>query len=172
MQVMPAPKRESTLRDGDERAQLDSFLDFFRETLIAKCEGLDLEQLVRRPVESSDLTLLGLVRHMTAVEQWWFEHVFAAIASPPYYDSAHDDDADFHDLRTTPLEQVFANYDAACARSREIAEGVGLETLAATSGPRGVANLRWIYVHMIEEYARHCGHADLLREMIDGSTGY
>ena len=172
MQRMDAPRRQPSIPTGEERAQLDSFLDFFRETLLAKCAGLNLEQLVERPVPSSDLTLLGLLRHMTGVEQWWFEVVFAGVDAKPFYNNDHDADADFHDLRAAPLKQVLANFDSACARSRELSEGCDLDREATNSGPRGVVNLRWIYVHMIEEYARHCGHADLLREMVDGQTGY
>lgn len=158
--------------NGSEIAQLTAWLDFYRATLIVKCAGLDLGQLTMRPVASSSLSLLGLIRHMTFVEQVWFESTFANFAAPTYYSRDVDPDSDFNDLDSAPLEQVLANFDAACERSRELSEGHPLDTMAASQRRGREVDLRWIFIHMIEEYARHCGHADILRELIDGSTGY
>ncbi len=157
---------------GDERTQLEGWLDFYRATLLAKCAGLDLEQLTRRPVPSSALSLLGLVRHMTLVEQAWFEFTFANFAAASYYELGTDPDADFHDLASHSLAEVGANFDTACERSRQLSAGHDLSAMAAALRRGREVDLRWIHLHMIEEYARHLGHADLLREMIDGTTGY
>jgi hypothetical protein len=152
--------------------QLSSWLDFYRATLIYKCAGLGVEELSMHPVAASSLSLLGLIRHMTFVEQVWFESTFANFAAPTYYGRDVDPDADFNDLASVPLDKVLANYDAACSRSRELSEGHPLDTMAASQRRGREVDLRWIFIHMIEEYARHCGHADILRELIDGSTGY
>jgi len=157
---------------GTELDQLTGWLDFYRATLMFKCEGLDLEQLTRRPVATSTLSLLGLVRHMTFVEQHWFEFTFANFAATTYYGKDADPDADFNDLESVPLDQVWKNYRTACARSRELSLGHGLDEMAKYPRRGREVDLRWIFLHMIEEYARHCGHADILRELIDGATGY
>ena len=172
MDTFTAPGRPHPLHAGPERDQVDAWLDFYRATLLTKCDGLGLEQLSARPVASSDLSLLGLVRHMTLVEQNWFDAVFAGLEVEWYYDTSVDHDADFHDLTSAPLEEVVRRYDEACARSRVAATGHDLDEMAAKPRPGREVDLRWIYLHMIEEYARHCGHADLIRELIDGTTGY
>jgi uncharacterized damage-inducible protein DinB len=164
--------RAAPLLSGPERAQLESWLDFYRATLILKCAGLSVEQLSTRPVATSDLTLLGLLRHMTFVEQVWFEKVFAGLAIDDYYKRDDDRDADFHELTSSPLDDVVQLFYTACSTSRALSSGHELDEMALVAGRGRQVDLRWIYVHMIEEYARHCGHADLLRELIDGSTGY
>ena len=172
MDTITAPERPFPRRTGPERDQVDSWLDFYRATLLTKCDGLDVDRLCARPVASSDLSLLGLVRHMTLVEQHWFDSVFAGLDVEWAYDTSVDGDADFHDLADTPLDEVVRRYEEACARSRVAATGHDLDEMAARPARGGDVDLRWIHLHMIEEYARHCGHADLLRELIDGTTGY
>ena len=172
MEFIDAAERPKAPDHGDEHAQLTGWLDFYRATLLNKCAGLDLDALTRRPVAASTLTLLGLLRHMTRVEQVWFESTFANFAAASYYEVDTDPDADFNDLASHSLEQVVANFHAACARSRQLSNGRDLGAMAAALRRGREVDLRWIHLHMIEEYARHCGHADLLRELIDGSTGY
>jgi uncharacterized damage-inducible protein DinB len=151
-----------------EREMLETWLDFHRATLLFKCAGLDDEQLKRRACPPSTLSLLGLVRHMNEVEAGWFGRFVGD--SQPVYSTDEWPDADFDDLDTADAAADFAAFEAQCARSRERATGRGLDETFV--GRRGNAiSLRWIYVHMIEEYARHNGHADLLRERIDGVTG-
>jgi uncharacterized damage-inducible protein DinB len=171
MESFDAPPRQWPAPSGDERAQLEAWLDYYRATLLVKCAGLDQAQLATRAIPPSELTLLGLVRHMTLVEQWWFEATFAGLPVDEYYAKADDRDADFHDLASATLEEVRSNYDKACQRSRDLSEGHPLDEIAKKPNSDGAVDLRWIFVHMIEECARHCGHADLLREVLDGTTG-
>ena len=172
MDRLPLSERAAPLNSGPERLQLESWLDFQRTTLLIKCADLDVGQLRRQPVATSLLSLLGLLRHMTFVEQVWFDAVFSGIEAPEYFKRAEDRDADFRDLDGATLDEVYHLYLRACARSREVASGHDLDEMAAVERRGRHVDLRWIYVHLIEEYARHLGHADLLREMIDGSTGY
>ncbi|ADJ48321.1 hypothetical protein AMES_6496 [Amycolatopsis mediterranei S699] len=163
--------------DGDEAATLLGFLDYHRATLTWKCAGLDAAGL-RVTVASSKMTLGGLLKHLAYVEDHWFSRVlfdrertapFDAVdwtATPDWdWDSAADD---------TP-EQLFGLWEDAVARSRESVAKVlenGLSQPARRPWPDGLTpSLRWILVHMIEEYSRHNGHADLIRESIDGSAG-
>ncbi|WP_433334183.1 DinB family protein [Spirillospora sp. CA-294931] len=148
------------------------FLEFQRETLIWKCSGLLPDQLRLRAVPPSELSLLGLVRHLTDVERNWFSRVLAGEdVRPVYWRDAPARDTDFI-VEGADIEESFRLWYEACARSRELTAAA--ESLGATGvHPRTglVHSLRWILTHMIEEYARHNGHADLLRERIDGETG-
>jgi Protein of unknown function (DUF664) len=157
---------------GDERTQLDAWLDFYRGTLLEKCDGLRPDQLKMRPVETSMLSLLGLVRHFTFVEQGWFESSFAGHDVEEYFKTETDRDFDFRELDSAAAEEVFDLYLRVIERSRELSKGHDLDEPAAKPRRGRETDLRWIYLHMIEEYARHCGHADLIRELIDGTTGY
>jgi uncharacterized damage-inducible protein DinB len=172
MDQIAVPDRPRPLNSGPERAQLESWLDFHRATLVTKCAGLDLESLCARPVASSTLSLLGLLRHMTMVEQVWFQMTLAGHEVAPYYRRDDDRDADFNDLASATLDDVVALFHATCETSRELAAAHDLDDMAAVVRRGRAVDLRWIYIHMIEEYARHNGHADLLRELIDGATGY
>ena len=172
MITMDESSRVYPLLSGPERDQLESWLDFYRATLLLKCAGLNAEQLSTRAVPSSDLTLLGLLRHMTFVEQVWFEKIFAGRDVDDYYKRVDDRDADFHDLTSASLDEVVQLFTTACSTSRALSSGRDLDEMALVVRRGRQVDLRWIYVHMIEEYARHCGHADLLRELIDGATGY
>lgn len=167
MDQIEEPETPVLVPFGDERTQLESFLDFFRTSLLHKCAGLTIEQLKTRAVAPSTLTLLGLLRHMALVEQVWFDVRFAGHDVNTYFSSPEDPDADFNDLDGAPLDEVYSTYVAACSRSRELAKGHDLGELVKNGRE---VDLRWIHLHLIEEYARHCGHADFLRELIDGVT--
>jgi len=169
--VIIAPPRREPEFNGPEKSQLEAWLDYHRATLLIKCANLAVQQLATPAVPPSTLTLLGLLRHMTIVEQYWFHKIFADQDVVPAYDSPDDPDAEFNDLASATLEEVERNFLDACAKSREIVADADLFSLARAARPSTPIDLRWICVHMIEEYARHNGHADLLRECIDGATG-
>lgn len=172
MDTFSAPDNRTLQDKGDERSQLESWLTFYRESLLIKCDALNEEQLKRRPVNTSELSLLGLVRHMTKVERYWFEIVFLNARVRGYYSTREDPNADFRNLDDTGLDEVFANFSATIETVNECVRGHELDELAKKARGEQVVDLRWIYLHMIEEYARHCGHADIIRELIDGVTGY
>jgi uncharacterized damage-inducible protein DinB len=151
---------------------LEEWLDYHRATLLRKCAGLDDEQLRRDSCGPSNLSLLGLVRHLTDVERgWWLRGVAGKSAEevPPLYYSDNDPDGDFDNVGTADPGAVFAAYDRAVADMRAATADAELDRTFDSGG--APCSLRWVYLHMIEEYARHNGHADLLRERIDGATG-
>jgi hypothetical protein len=155
-----------------EREMLDAWLDYHRATLLVKCEGLADEQLRTRSVEPSSLSLLGLVRHMTEVERNWFRRVLVAEDAKPLYYAPGNDDGDFDDVETADVAADLARFRDEVEMCRRIAaEHPDLDTIGKGARHGREFSLRWIYVHMIEEYARHNGHADFLRERIDGRTG-
>ena len=157
---------------ADERETLAAYLDFHRATLEVKCTGLSDGQLRERPVPPSKLSLLGLVRHVTEVERGWFGNCVARRGLRPLYYSEPDNlDGDFDDLDDAPVAEVLAAWRATCNESREIVAAADSLDDLGTRGDGSDVTLRWVVVHMIEEYARHNGHADLLRERIDGATG-
>lgn len=151
---------------------LEGWLDFHRQTLLLKCAGLTAEQLRTASVQPSSLTLLGLLRHMAEVERWWFRMNFAGERLDDLYNTEASPDGDFDDLADADPEAAVATLHAEVELARAAAAARALdETFVSLSGQRKELNLRWVYVHMIEEYARHNGHADLIRERIDGVTG-
>ncbi|MFF0654045.1 MULTISPECIES: DinB family protein [Micromonospora] len=158
---------------ADERTMLEGWLNHHRDTLVHKCAGLTAEQLRTRSVEPSGLTLLGLVRHMADVERWWFRHNAAALELPDLFDYSADPDADHNDIADADPAEAFATLRAEIEAGREAVVDLPLEhTFVHRRGDTlNEISLRWVYVHMIEEYARHNGHADLIRERIDGVTG-
>ena len=169
--IAPDVKRTEPFWPADERTALQGWLDYHRATLRWKCAGLDDAQLTARPVKSSTLSLLGLVRHMAEVERSWFRQRFGGQAGFGYlYCSDEYPDGDFDLADGTRAEADFAAFAAECAAADEAARGRSLDD-TFKSGDGSPLDLRWIYLHMIEEYARHNGHADLIREMIDGVTG-
>ncbi len=125
----------------------------------------------RRSVEPSRLSLLGLVRHLAEVEAWWFRSNLTGVHVHGFYGPEDNEEGDFEDLDSVPAEEVFARYAEECRLADEAAAGLPLETTFRSIGRGTELDLRWLYLHMIEEYARHNGHADLLRERIDGQTG-
>jgi uncharacterized damage-inducible protein DinB len=168
-----APTRPALLYTGSENDQLAAWLDWYRATLLTKAADLSVEQLKALPVATSELTLLGLVRHMTGCEEWWFQEQLTGVAPNYTYDASEDPDVDFHDLDSHSVVDVWAAFDAAVDVSRRALEAADLDAPAAGTRQDGSAiSVRWIANHMIEEYARHVGHADILRELIDGATGY
>lgn len=157
---------------SDERTALDEWLDYHRATLLLKCAGLAAAALRRRSCEPSTLSLLGLVRHMTDVERGWFVRGVAGRtdASPLYY-SDDNPDGDFDDVDTADPDEAFAAYRRACDEAREAVTGVGLDDTFPRQRDGSMYSVRWVYLHMIEEYARHNGHADLLREHAYSAAG-
>ncbi len=156
---------------ADERTSLEGWLDYYRQTLLVKCAGLTPEQLRIRSVPPSELSLLGLVRHLAEVERWWFRRCLAGEDLPNLYWSSDNPDADFTDVDTADAPTDFATYQAEVALAREIVKGRSLDEKFRHPRQGHQMDLRWLFLHMIEEYARHCGHADLIRERIDGVTG-
>ncbi|MFD7602825.1 DinB family protein [Streptomyces mirabilis] len=160
---------------ADERAMLEAWLDFHRATLALKCSGLKDDQLRLAAAAPSSMMLLGLVQHLTEVERNWFQRVFAGQDLPPVFGESNLDG--FVLLPDRALDEVMAVWQAEIARGRELIADASLDDSGRLSeqeaghvGDQGVS-LRWIMVHMIEEYARHNGHADVIRERIDGVTG-
>jgi uncharacterized damage-inducible protein DinB len=153
-----------------ERDALREWLEFQRATLHLKCDGLDRAGLVAQPVPTSVLSLHGLVRHMAEVERNWFRRVLGGgDAEPRYYDDEHPD-GDFELLDDADWSADLATWQEECAQARALeAAAPSLDTTGTRRGEE--VSLRWIMLHMIEEYARHNGHADLIREMVDGTTG-
>jgi uncharacterized damage-inducible protein DinB len=157
---------------ADERTTLAGWLDFYRATLAQKCEGLSEEQLRTAAAPPSPLTLQGLVQHMAEVERNWFRRVLLGEAAPPIFDPEADPDGQdggFDLADDVPFAAAREIWEREVAQARE---NVAARDLDATSPFMGTeVTLRWICSHMIGEYARHAGHADLIRERIDGATG-
>ena len=155
----------------DERTMLRQWLEYHRATLAMKCDGCTDEQLRRRSSEPSTMSLLGLVRHMAEVERGWFRRVMAREDAPPRYYDDQNPDGDFDDVDTADVARDFTYWHDEIEHARTVEES--FPTLDALGRHRvyGDVSLRWVLVHMVEEYARHNGHADLLRERIDGTTG-
>jgi hypothetical protein len=155
-----------------ERPMLAEFLDYFRTVFLRKVEGIT-EADARLTVPPSDLDLLGMTRHLADVERWWFRCVFTAEVDDGNYDSDDDPDLDWHHGPGDTLADALVVWHREVERARVIvAEATDLDAIGAlTTTRRGEITLRWIMIHMVEEYARHCGHADFLRQAIDGATG-
>ncbi|WP_030177651.1 DinB family protein [Streptomyces sp. NRRL S-813] len=170
---MTTEERLEPALDADERTMLEGWLDYHRQTLAWKCQGLTDEQLRTASAEPSDLSLMGLVRHMAEVERHWFRAVLAGEEPGPIYYSEQDPDGDFHVTEKDTWAEAYATWQAEIEAARRSAAGIRLDELSQRHDRRTDKpfNLRWIYTHMIEEYARHNGHADLLRERLDGTTG-
>ena len=152
---------------GAERPMLQAFLDWHRATLLWKCAGLTGEQLAQHTVPPSGLSLLGLVRHMTKVERVWFRQRFAGEPVDPPFGA--DMEAEF--TQADPARAA-ADYARLTEEFRLVDAAVANASLDDTfTHNRETMSLRLVYLHMIEEYARHLGHADFLREQIDGETG-
>jgi hypothetical protein len=157
-------------RVADERTMYQAWLDFHRGTLLWKCDGLDAAQLKTASAEPSRLTLLGLVRHMAEVERGWFRNRWDGVEIDHLYSTEDWPDADFEDLANADIAADLATFRAECAAADEAAAPRSLDDVVRGRSGDPIS-LRWIYVHMLEEYARHNGHADLIRERIDGQTG-
>ncbi|MFL6110716.1 MAG: DinB family protein [Catenulispora sp.] len=166
----PVIERRENIPADTERESLDRFLDWYRETLLGKCAGLTGEQLASRPLASTTLSLLGTMRHMALNERWWFRRRFAGDESlEQIFSSDENPDGDWNDGTAESAEADYGIYLAEVDLARRATAGRALDEMF--QGRSGVLTLRWLYLHMIEEYARHMGHVDLLREAIDGVTG-
>jgi hypothetical protein len=156
---------------ADERTMLEGWLDYHRTTLLMKCTGLNGDQLASRAIPPSDLSLLGLIRHSADVERSWFRrHVHGEDVDYLYWRNDAPEAA-FQELDPSSAEDDYASLTLEWELSRLAISGYDLDHTFVTERGNEIS-LRWVYVHMIEEYARHNGHADLLRELIDGSTGF
>ncbi len=159
-------------READERGTLTAFLDWQRGTLMRKCAGLSDAQLRERAVPPSALSLLGLVRHMADVERWWFRINLDGEPIELAYSTDEDQDGDFDNLDADEVASVMASWQEECERARAIVAAHSLDDNGTNRDNGRVMSLRWTLVHMVEEYSRHNGHADLLRERIDGEVGF
>lgn len=155
---------------GDERALLTGFLDWHRATLELKCAGIATERLSERGVPPSTMSLHGLLRHLAGVERWWFRIQFAGEDVPMLYYSDDDPDQDFDGVTGDAAEDL-AVWRAECQRSREIVAAASLDTTGTKRRTGEPFSLRWLLIYLTAEYARHSGHADLLRERVDGAIG-
>ncbi|MCE7005883.1 DinB family protein [Kibdelosporangium philippinense] len=149
---------------ADERTTVTAFLQWHRETLELKCLGLSAGQLASRPLAATGLSLLGLLRHAAESERFWFRQVLAGSAGSPLFSDAFD-------VAGASVPEAWAAWRAEVAFADQfVSAAVSLDVTGDEPG-EGPVSLRWVLMHMIEEYARHNGHADLLREQIDGTTG-
>lgn len=158
---------------GDEREVASWLLDYHRHVLLKKLDGIS-ESQARQTFGASDLTLLGLARHLGGVEQYWFGKVFLGAVDVDehwHYDDPDDPDIDFHPSDHETLADAISVLHHEIRRARSITAATSWDTSGAATREGRPVNLRWIVVHLIEEYARHCGHADLIRQSIDGATG-
>jgi uncharacterized damage-inducible protein DinB len=161
--------------EGVNRGERETLLDYlhnYRLTLALKCDGLDAEQLARRSVPPSTMSLLGLIRHMAQVERIWFTQVMQQQSADRLYWTPDDRDLDFNGAVADPacVDDAWATWRREVAAAEAYVSGVDSLDVRVPHGEEEI-ELREVLVHMIEEYARHCGHADLLRECIDGRTG-
>lgn len=152
-------ERREPPRTADERDLLDGWLDYYRATLRHKCAGLTPDQMTRRSCQPSTMSMAGLVRHLTEMERVYV-HRLVEPGLPLLYVTDASPDGDFDDVLPDAVAEDLRVFDEHCARSRQIMTGRPLEQ-----------GLRWTYLYLIKEYARHLGHADLLREGIDGVVG-
>ena len=168
---MTVDRRDPTFV-ADERTALREWLEYQRATLLVKCDGLDAAGLAARPVPSSVLSLHGLVRHMADVERNWFRRWMEGVpADPLFYDEAHPD-GDFEQADGATWEADLEVWRAEVEHAQGVEAGVAsLDQVCRRPDREQAIDARWIMVHMIEEYARHNGHADLIREMVDGTVG-
>jgi Protein of unknown function (DUF664) len=165
------PERSLPPPGAAEPEMLAGFLDFQRATLAVKCAGLPAELLRVQAVPPSGLSLLGLVRHMAEVERNWFRPVLEGAPMGTIFAPGFDPEHAFCGVADADVTDAFAAWEAECAHARElVAAAPSLEVTGDRDG-RGTFSLRWILIHLIEEYARHNGHADLIRERLDGATG-
>jgi uncharacterized damage-inducible protein DinB len=152
---------------GGEREMLQGFLQHARENLLTRCAGLPPEQLVNRSAPPSGLTLLGIVRHLTDVERIWFRIRFGGQDVAPLYRTPDNPDAAFDDAAPEQAADDIAGYRAEWSAADKAVDGMALDR-TYTSPRWGVMSLRWAYLHVLREYSAHGGHADIIRERIDG----
>ncbi len=154
---------------ADEKTTLEGMLDHYRVLLLEICSGLSDEQL-RRPIVPSGTSLLGIIKHLSFVERGWFQENVGNEAHELPFDQETDPDGDWRVEESETAEDVFSMYRASIEKSRQVMAQKSLDDLVEFPRRRGYS-VRWILAHMLEETARHAGHADILRELIDGRTG-
>lgn len=166
-------KRPEPPLAGGELATLVGFLDYQRQTALLKCADLTPAQLITAASPPATLNLLGILRHLVLVERGWLVEVFAGEPEVNLFGDAVDADFEVTEADPESVAATFALYAEQVARSNEIIAGTGPESLSVVASERSGErfSLRWILTHLIEEYARHNGHGDLLREAVDGVTG-
>lgn len=165
----PAPAPVDGPMTGEDRPMLEGLLGWQRSTLLNICAGLTGEQLARRPIPPSNLSLLGLVRHMAKVERIWFSQRAQGLEVVPMYDLTLGKDADFEDIHADEAPAALRRLQDEWVASDKAVADLDFESPVDAHGD--TLSLRFVFVHMIGEYARHNGHADLLRQTIDGATG-
>jgi hypothetical protein len=163
----PDVRRSEPSSTAGEREQVEAWVDYYRATLLHKCAGLTGEQLVARSCEPSPMSLIGLVRHMTEMERG-YAHRLADPSTPLLYCTDDSEDGDFEAMTADGALADLDVFVEHCARSREIMRARQLDDVFGKSQPY---TMRWVFFYLIKEYARHLGHADLLRERVDGVTG-
>jgi hypothetical protein len=156
---------------GDERAMLAGWLAYQRGTLLWKCAGLTGTQLALATAEPSKMTLLGLVRHLTEVERYWFQICVAGRPLVPRFWTDEHPDGDFDLLDEDRAVEDLGEFKTVALVSDQIANSFELDHVFHRPNRDGDWSLRWLYMHLNQEYARHNGHADLIRERLDGVTG-
>jgi uncharacterized damage-inducible protein DinB len=172
MWVAPGVERSEDYparRNAPEREMLQDWLTWHRATLLRKCAGLDARQLAERAVPPSNLSLLGLVRHLSDTERGWVRQTYRGERIPDLYYRSDSPDADLEEARPAGAEEDFECYRAECRAVDAILADAKLDDTFTFR--EQVISVRWMWQHLVEEYARHNGHADLLREAIDGSVG-
>ncbi len=156
---------------GTERELLVGHLDSMRANAVRKLDGLSWKDATRR-LGPSATSAAGILKHLTDVERWWFRHHLEGEVDVPLFSTDANPDGDFELAEEDDLPSLIAGYEAACQDSRAIAARHSLDDQCVRAGRSGHRpSLRWIYVHLIEEIARHNGHLDIYRELLDGSTG-
>ena len=168
-EINPPLAPDELVSTGNEREVLEAFLEFHRDVVKRKLIGLSEEDARRRLVPSLT-TMAGLVKHLSAVERSWFQRRLAQRSPDAIEGNSRGSDDSWAVGDDESIEDLIAEYDSACVESRSIAADLELED-SVPHERLGRVSLRWVYVHMIEETARHAGHADILREQIDGAVG-
>ncbi|MBS2936902.1 DinB family protein [Nocardioides sp. J2M5] len=165
------PRMQDLQPTRGEKECLVGYLEHYRQTLALKCNGLDAQQLATKAVPPSNISLLGLVRHMARVEQSWFRRVIEERMDLPrlFQEEGGDTGFTFPEADDDLVREAHALWQGEIAYAREVLDRTDLDTVVDVHGEP--TEVRDIIVHMIEEYARHCGHADLVRERVDGRTG-
>ncbi|MGA7086746.1 MAG: DinB family protein [Candidatus Dormiibacterota bacterium] len=167
---MPDPQPEPS-RNADERTTVTGFLEDQRKVLAWKCQGLSDAQLKEASAPPSNLTLLGLVRHMAEVERSWFRRRLSREDIDSIWCTQAQPDADFEGAGEADVAQAFTVWEEECRISRSILKELSSLAVTFSSPSDPQISARWMVNHMIEEYSRHNGHADLIRERLDGATG-
>lgn len=158
-------------RVAAEREALNAYLDYYRATVEMKCRGLTSEQARARPMPPSTLSLHGLIRHLAGVERWWFQQNFERRDVPFLFFTSANPNLDFEPPSDADFATDLRTWQTECAVSRDIVAAHDLDDTARPLDWHEEVDLRWLMLRMVTEYAQHCGHADLLREGIDGSIG-